>query len=132
MSVDQADHLEIATVLARYCQACDDGAFEELVSLFTENGTFEYGGAVTAGRADLLAYFARVQTPDRRGKHVTANLVAQIDGSRARVRSDWVFLAFVDGVLVPKLAGRYDDVLVKQGGTWLLAARVVTPLLPPA
>lgn len=124
------DHLAITQVLARYCHTCDDGAFDELVRLFTEEGSFEYGGTVTVGRVDLAAYFAAVQTPERRGKHVVANTVVDVDDDRARATSDWVFLTFVDGVLAPKLTGRYVDDLVRTDGRWLLARRVVVPLAP--
>jgi uncharacterized protein (TIGR02246 family) len=125
------DRWAITEVLARYCQACDDGVFEDLLDLFTADGTFAYGGQVISGRAALAEYFARVQTPDRRGKHVTANVVVSLDGDRAAVSSDWVFLAYVDGVLTPKLTGRYDDLLRREDGAWLLAERVVTPMTNP-
>jgi len=120
----------IQATLARYCHACDDGDFATLVQVFTPEGTFTYGDRTVAGRADLAAYFAEVQTPERRGKHLVTNSVADGDGDRAVVRSDWLFLAFVDGVLTPRLTGRYDDVVVRDGAAWLIAERVVTPLLP--
>lgn len=121
----------IQETLARYCHACDDGDFAALVQVFTPDGSFTYGDRSVVGRADLNAYFAEVQTPERRGKHLLANVVAEGNGDRAVVRSDWVFLAFVEGVLTPRLTGRYDDVLVRDGAGWLIAERVVTPLAPP-
>jgi 3-phenylpropionate/cinnamic acid dioxygenase small subunit len=130
-SVDAADHLAIANVLARYCRTCDDGSFDDLVDLFTEDGTFEYGGTVTAGREALRSYFATVQTPERRGKHLTTNAVVCVEGDRAEVTSDWVFLTFVEGVLTPKLTGRYQDVLHRGRTSWRIARRVVVPLTPP-
>jgi uncharacterized protein (TIGR02246 family) len=130
VAVDPADESAIRSVLARYCHTCDDGAFDALVALFTADGSFSYAGRTVAGRAALAAYFAEVQTPERRGKHLVANTVMAVSGDRAEVRSDWAFLAFTDGVLVPRLTGRYDDVLVRDGGDWLIAERVVTPLQP--
>lgn len=126
------DRIAVLDVLARYCHTCDDGDFEALRALFTADGTFRYAGSVVTGREDLLAYFTQVQTPERRGKHLTANTVVRIDGDRATARSDWVFLVLVDGVPTPRLTGRYDDVLVRDGAGWLIAERVVTPLVPPA
>jgi len=128
VTVDLADRTAILELLARYCHACDDGDFEELVTVFAPDGRFDYGGDVVAGRAALGDYFAQVQTPERRGKHLVTNAVVTVDGDRATVVSDWLFLAFVEGVLTPRLTGRYDDVLVRGGDGWVIAERVVTPL----
>lgn len=129
-TADVVARLEILEVLARYCHTCDDGDFDALVGLFAAGGTFTYGGSTVAGREALRAYFEQVQTSERRGKHLVANPVVELDGDRATVRSDWVFLLHVDGVLTPRLTGRYDDVLVRADGAWLLAERVVSPLAP--
>jgi 3-phenylpropionate/cinnamic acid dioxygenase small subunit len=130
MTTDAADHFAILGVLAAYCHACDDGDFDRLSELFTPEGTFTYAVREVAGRAALREYFTEVQTPERRGKHLTANPVLSIDGDAATVTSDWVFLVFDQGVLVPKLTGRYEDTLVRAGQGWQLAARLVVPMLP--
>lgn len=129
---DLRDDLAIRETLARYCHTCDDGAFEALGALFAEDGSFEYAGALTSGRAALVAHFARIQPPERRGKHLTSNVVVALDGDRATAVSDWVFLVLVDGVPTPRLTGRYRDELVREQGEWVFARRVVEPLAPPA
>ena len=126
-----ADELAIRRTLAAYCQHCDDGMFDSLAALFSAGGTFTYLGEVVAGSAALTAWFVAAQPPARRGKHVTVNAVIDISGDRATARSDFVFLRFVNGSLVPLTAGRYVDELVRQDGRWLIERRVVEDMRPP-
>ena len=127
------DELAILRTLSAYCRLCDDGEFAALVEHFTPDGEIVFGDDVTSGRAKLLAWFERRQTPERRGKHLTLNPIVELAGRRADVVSDFVFLRVVDGAPKPMIAGRYLDDLSYDGSRWLIERRDITLMpTPPA
>jgi uncharacterized protein (TIGR02246 family) len=127
-----ADEFAVRATLARYCHACDDGDLEALVDLFTPDAVFTFGKYTAQGADGLRTFFGATSgSPEQRGKHLTTNIVVTPGDGTARVASDFLFLSFVDGVLVPGLTGRYDDELVRVDGAWLFARRDVRRLSPP-
>jgi SnoaL-like domain len=126
------NELAIARTLAVYCHRCDDGDFAELVDQFTTDGSFAYLGEEITGHEQLRAWFESKQPPDRRGKHLTMNVVVDIDGDRARAVSDFVFLRLVDGSPSPAVAGRYRDELQCVNGRWLIGRREVHLMSVPS
>ena len=126
------DELAIRRTLAAYCQHLDDGDFGALAHQFTPDGTMTYGDVGGAsGRDDIEAWFAGMNPPERRGRHLTVNAVIDVEGDRATVASDFAFLRFVDGELRPLFTGRYHDEFVRAEGRWLIQRRVAAPLAPP-
>ncbi|MBL7491163.1 nuclear transport factor 2 family protein [Frankia sp. AgB1.9] len=130
--VGLADQFAIHMTLARYCHRCDDADFEGLVALFTADAVFTYGNRSAHGSAELLAFFRDTQSrPQQRGKHLTVNEVYEPDGDRddrVLAASDFVFLRFASGRLVPAIAGRYHDQFVRVDGEWRIARREVLTL----
>jgi hypothetical protein len=127
-----ADELGIRRTLAEYCHHCDDGNFDELVALFAPHAVLAYGDSQALGQAELRAFFLERQgLADQRGKHLTLNSVVDIDGNRARVLSDFLYLRIVDGVLTPVYAGRYRDDLVGADGRWRFARREILRMEEP-
>jgi ketosteroid isomerase-like protein len=122
-----ADELAIRRALATYSQRLDDGDFAGLAALFTSDGTFDYSGQGTTGRAQLEHWFATMNPPERLGKHLTLNVVVDVDGDHASVSSDFLFLRLADGSITPAITGRYRDDFVRTDGRWLLRSRVVQP-----
>jgi hypothetical protein len=123
-----AGELAIRRVLATYCHRCDDGDLGAVVELFTADGVFATAGVEARGHDAIHAFFLERQgRPDQRGRHLTVNSDVDVDGSRATVVSDFVFLRHVDGVAVPAIVGRYHDALVRVEGTWRFARRDVHP-----
>jgi 3-phenylpropionate/cinnamic acid dioxygenase small subunit len=66
--------------------------------------------------------------PERRGTHLTTNVIVDVGGGQAVVYSDYLLVRIVDGTLTPLFSGRYHDDLVRGEGGWLIRSRVVTPL----
>ena len=122
------DELLVQRLLAEYCQLCDDGDLEGLIARFTPDATFQFGRWTVEGHAGLRRWFERNQSPALRGKRLGGDLLIDFDGDRAVVRSDFVFLAIVDGVLSPLIAGRYRDELRRVDGDWLIHRRAATTL----
>jgi hypothetical protein len=122
------DEAEIHRLLARYCHCCDDGEFGSLSELFLEGGSFVFAEWAPTGRDALRRWFESSQPPERRGKHLTSNVVVTLQGDEASAISDFVFLARSDGQFSPRLAGRYLDDLRYDDGQWRFARRVAVPL----
>jgi SnoaL-like domain len=117
------DELAVKRTLAAYCHLCDDGDFARLVELFTLDGSVAFGEEVVTGRDALMIWFANRQRPERRGKHLTMNIIVDVDGNRAEAVSDYVFLRLVDGAVIPAIAGRYRDRLGRDGTRWMIERR---------
>ena len=125
------DELRLHRLLSEYCQRIDDADFGAVASLFTEDGSFTFGAETATGRAALAEWFAANQPPHRRGKHLSANPIVDVEGDRADVSSDFAFVRFIRGALTTEVVGRYVDRCVRVDGTWLIATRVCEVLTAP-
>ena len=125
------DELALQRLLAEYCHRIDRGDFTALAELFTVDGSFAWGDDVPTGRADLATWFEGRQPPHRRGKHVSVNPVVDIDGDRADVVSDYLFVRWIKGALTIETAGRYVDRCARVDGRWLIERRDAEMLMPP-
>lgn len=115
---------EIRALDARYCRALDDGDWDTLVSLFTDDGEF-VGLRHVRGPVGLRRFFAGLA---REGLtsfwHHVSNLEVELDDdtvdgepAAARVHSLLWQPCVRDGV--PHVAaGRYDDRVVRLDGGW--------------
>ena len=101
----------IRTTLARYCQLCDDGRFDEFAELFTDDAVFHVLGTDHVGRAAIAAFMTAAQPPEARGRHVTSNSVIAVDGARATAVTDYLFVARADHGFAITNVGRYHDQL---------------------
>lgn len=128
MSSPLQDEFEVHRLLAEYCHLCDDGNFDALLDCFEEDA-FVFGKSTASGREELFKWFETTQSPGRRGKHITANVIVKVDGNEASAVSDFVFLVRSDDVLKPLVAGRYVDDLRHDGDRWRFGRRVAIPLL---
>jgi ketosteroid isomerase-like protein len=123
------DHLGVLRTLSLYCQLCDDGRFDEWAELYTDDAVFTVAGRRYEGRAAIKAFIEAGQPPERRGKHVCANPVVDLeaDGVTARATTDYVFVGRgADGGFAVTSAGRYHDRLVRaDDGRWRFAERAI-------
>jgi ketosteroid isomerase-like protein len=111
---------------ARYCRALDDGDWDTLVSLFTENGEF-VGLRRARGHAVLRAFFAGLAEAGLTAfwHHVT-NLEITLDGpDTARARS-FLWQPCVQDGAAHVAAGRYTDTLRRVDGTWRYVTKQVS------
>ena len=123
------DDIAIRRTLAEYCHFCDAGDFEALLDVFVPEAEIVYGSRVDRGRSGLLSFFRDLQgRPEQRGRHLTLNSVVDVAGDRASVRSDFLFVRFEDGRLIPAVVGSYRDTLVRDEDRWRIERREVIPL----
>jgi uncharacterized protein (TIGR02246 family) len=125
----------IRELMAEYCFRLDDGRFEEMATLFTEDGTWDTAFGKATGRtaiADLARDIrARAGEQRPRGIHLVTNIAIMLDGDSARVRSNWVVVQ--NGPEGPKVGsgGAYRDELMKEHGQWLFRYRKIDRFIAP-
>ena len=97
-----SDHDEIRELLARYCFALDEERFEDMAALFTLDGVWETAFGTGNGRAGIVAQARSISQPNRpRRVHLTTNIVIDLNGDLASVRSNW--LLFQNGEAGPEI-----------------------------
>jgi uncharacterized protein (TIGR02246 family) len=111
----------IREVMAAYCQALDKCQFEEVASLFAEDGvwTTDYGEA--KGRkaiADMIRSVVPLKGEGPQRKHYITNIIVKVDGNGAKSVSDYLIIRESGKDLIPVMGGTYKDEWIKQGGTW--------------
>jgi hypothetical protein len=115
---------EIRELLARYCFALDEERFEDMAALFIPDGVWETAFGTGNGRAGIAAQARSISQPNRpRRVHLTTNIVIDLNGNEASVRSNW--LLFQNGETGPEIGsgGSYYDQVVKADGQWLFRHR---------
>jgi hypothetical protein len=119
------DAHEIGQLRARYCQLIDDGEWDELAKLFTEDGAF-IGLATARGRPELRSFFADLRHgPLTAWWHFSANETVTVDGDRAHGQT-WLLQPCVVEGETHIAAGRYTDEIVRTPEGWRFAERKVT------
>jgi 3-phenylpropionate/cinnamic acid dioxygenase small subunit len=124
-------HHAITALLYRYAECIDAADFDGIGALFAKGRITNEGYSGEIAGRDAVA--ARYRSTNRvhddgtlRTRHLTANVVVDIDedAGRATARSAFVvFQATADLPLQPIAAGRYLDEFVRLEGTWAFDRR---------
>jgi uncharacterized protein (TIGR02246 family) len=117
---------EIGQLRARYCQYLDDGRWDELAELFTEDGAF-VGISTARGHDELRTFYADIQKgPLSDWWHFSSNETVEVDGDSASGQTWLEQPCVVDGE--PHIAiGRYADQMARGAdGRWRFQERKVT------
>jgi len=129
------DKMEIEALITRYVTALDTLDADAYASVFAEDAVFDVTGTVHRGRdairkivTDLQESRARNEaagTPSPALYHVMSNTSIQIlDETNARHQSyAQTVRAADDGRFIIGFMGRYEDVLVKRDGRWMIQSR---------
>jgi ketosteroid isomerase-like protein len=120
----------IRDLMSTYCFHVDNCEFDKFAALFTEDAVFDVGPAKLVGREAIRELIS--STIPRKGegparKHCTMNHVIRVNGSEAQADSYIVVVREADNGIIPVLAGRYEDLLVKERGEWRFKARKIHP-----
>jgi uncharacterized protein (TIGR02246 family) len=123
------DKDEIMALFLAYRRALDEKDFAAYAALFAAEGEFIAGEMRARGPAaiqELVEGMLGTLLTAESGNdlHVVANPDITLEGDRATARSTWIYiLRGEDGG--PDLAkvGRYEDVLVREGGAWRFLSR---------
>ena len=124
-------HHQIQNLVHRYAELIDLGDFDALGELLAdaEVGSGDHPGSLTGADAvrDMFASTTRrYEDGTPRTKHVTTNLIVEVDDADAAAtcRSYFTVLQSVPGLpLQPIVAGRYHDRFVRREDRWRFAER---------
>ena len=119
----------IRDVLSAYCFYVDNGEFDKWAGLFTEDGVFDAGRlGKMQGRAAVKDFIVKGVPKPGEGparKHCTMNSMIQVNGAEAKADSYIIVVREAEQGIMTSLAGRYEDLLVKQGDTWRFKVRKI-------
>jgi hypothetical protein len=135
------DESAIRHLMIEYGHDLDTRDYVAYSKLFARDGVWEGGIGTGRGPAGVLAMLQRTvgrngNTPfdpnTVRSYHLDTNIMVDfIDRDHAKVFSRWTVMAkSPDNKLVPSLAGRYDDVVVREDGRWKFQSRVAPHEIP--
>lgn len=117
--------LAVRRLIGRYCHLVDDRNFDQLVELFTEDGTFKLLGTDLIGRPAIRQYMDSV--PDPMFHHVSNVVVSGGSHDRVHAVSDCSVGGKRDGgPWSIWMMGRYHDTLVVDDGELLFSQRIFT------
>ncbi len=120
------DKSAIQDLLSTYCFHVDNGNYDGWANLFTTDCVLEPGNLETQrGRAAIREWIERLLAGAAPRKHCTLNVVIRVNGSEANVDSYIVMVQQGTAGPFVSLAGRYEDLVVKQGNTWLFKNRKI-------
>lgn len=123
------DQKAIERLLVDYGRTLDNRDFAAYSQLFATNG--EWKGALGSyrGPAAIRTAMEKIFTdaaadiPKGRNFHVMSNFVIDIQGDRATARSTFIFYKLEGSKPQAEVAGRYEDVLIRESGAWRFLQR---------
>ena len=123
----------IETLIMTYAERVDLGDFGGVADLFdgaTYRSALGDDVMVQEGRGAVLNTFEtmvrRYDDGTPRTKHVTTNVMVELDGNTASARSYYTVMQQTDVLpLQPIICGRYHDAFVKQDGVWRFSDRLI-------
>jgi ketosteroid isomerase-like protein len=130
--VDLDDREAIRQVLYRHCYCVDEVDADAWATMFTEDGSFAILSAPAGMRFDpvvgraALREFASNMFPLAAGMHTSANEMITINGDEATVTSYCVALRDASPNPLVATAARFEDLLRKVDGEWLIYSRRVS------
>lgn len=115
----------IGQLRARYCQALDDGRWENLADTFTDDGAF-VGLSTARGRAEMLEFFPQLNSSTVTSWwHFSSNETVELDGDTA-TGTTWLLQPCVVDGESQIAAGRYEDTMVRTAHGWRFQERRVS------
>ena len=123
------DQKAIERLLVDYGRSLDNRDFAAYSRLFAANG--EWKGALgsyrgpAAIRTAMEKIFTDAATDIPKGKnfHVMSNFVIDIQGDRATAKSTFIFYKMNGNKPEAEVAGRYEDILIREDGVWRFLQR---------
>lgn len=116
---------EISQLRAHYCQALDDGRWEDLADTFTPNGAF-VGLSTARGREEMLDFFPTLNASTVTSWwHFSSNETVDLDGDDA-TGTTWLLQPCVVDGQSQIAAGRYEDTMARTESGWRFQERKVS------
>jgi hypothetical protein len=143
------DVQEISNVLIAYGRALDSRDFKAYSALFARDGSWSGGlGSVSGGPQAIYDFMTSRIGGGRGGNangsrpqpaigfgptyHIMSSFKIDVKGDTATASSRWAFVTAIRGPGI-QVAGRYEDTLVREDGTWKIKSRqALNDLTAPA
>jgi hypothetical protein len=123
--VDLATDLTVRRLIARYCHLVDDGDYQAVAELFSEDGRFNALGTDLRGRDAIAEWVGNFTAPMW---HNVTNVVVS-NGSHDGIHHAVVDMAFhtkgEDGKWSLSIVGRYHDTLAGAGREMRFTQRIL-------
>lgn len=118
----------IERVLLDYGRTLDRRDFAAYSALFAKEGEWKGGFGTFKGPANIKAAMEKAFTgntdvPAGTNFHVMSNFIIDVKGDRATADSMFVFYRMNGAKPEPAVAGRYEDVLIREDGVWRFLSR---------
>ena len=128
-----ADKDAIRELLAAYCFHLDADEFDAMAALFVPDGVWETAFGTGTGHAGIAAQARGIAVGERpRRVHQTTNIVVEVRGETASVRSNWLLFQNTPAGPMIGSGGAYHDRLVKRDGRWFFQHRRIDRYIKPA
>jgi 3-phenylpropionate/cinnamic acid dioxygenase small subunit len=129
------DMAAIERLLLDYGRTLDNRDFAAYSQLFAREG--EWKGALgthkgpeairTAMEKTFTDPAALADIPKGKNFHVMSNIVIDVQGDRATAKSMFIFYKMAGSKPEAAVAGRYEDVLIREDGVWRFLQRTALP-----
>jgi len=117
------DRILIRERMSAYADSMFSQDLEGWLAHFTEDVVWRFGESEMNGREEMRASWPNLWNPLRAMGLFVEVASIEVEGDRAKAKCYSRQIFFHKDGKVVKLVGLYRDVLVKQGGEWLLAER---------
>ena len=128
------DERAITRLLIEYGHALDNRDFAAYAALFATDGEWQGALGRYRGPAAIQAAMEKIFTdaaadiPKGKNFHVMSNFIIDVQGDSATAKS--VFIFYKMNKIVPEaaVAGRYEDILIREKGVWRFLRRTALPV----
>ena len=121
-----SDRFEIQDLIANYCHIIDQGAFDQLTDIFTEDAFIDYSamGGAKGSRAEIIAFLKNVMPMFISTQHMISNYQISVDGDTATGRIMCFNPMEISGNPVFFLGLWYVDEYQRTADGWRISSRV--------
>lgn len=123
------DRLAIRELYGTYGDASMRQATDDWLACWTEDAVWHSHIFTRTGRAELREQWDSLWVAFDKVAFLGEVGAIEVDGDRATGRSAAREIIALKGGGIYKLAGRYEDQFVRQGGKWLFARRDYQPIV---
>jgi hypothetical protein len=127
------DHIAIERLLLDYGRTLDARDFKAYSELFAKDGEWKGGFGTFKGPAAIQEAMEKTfrnaagDIPKGNNFHIMSNFIIDVQGDRATAKSYFIFYKLDKNKPVPEIAGRYEDLLIRENGTWKFLQRNALP-----
>ena len=125
--------MAIERLLVDYGRTLDNRDFAAYSHLFAQDGEWKGALGTYKGPAAIQAAMEKIFTaaaadiPKGKNFHVMSNFVIDVQGDRATAKSMFIFYKMDKSEPQPSVAGRYEDILIRENGVWRFLQRSALP-----